>query len=109
VSQGMSETLLDDLAATIGEFEQTLEATRAGRREHVGASADLVAVGRRDREQVAVAGRAGAVSVRGECRADGAWASAGTVRARSRRRRWRRPQRRHEWVGRFYLRLRKGP
>jgi hypothetical protein len=52
VSRGMSETLLDDLAATIVEFEQTLEASRAGRREHVGASADLVAVAADIAEQV---------------------------------------------------------
>src|SRR5438874_4391984 len=35
---------LADLAAAQAEFEQTLEATRAGRREHVGPSADLRAV-----------------------------------------------------------------
>jgi hypothetical protein len=44
VSHGMSEKLLDDLAAAIGEFEQTLEASRTGRRDQVGASADLDAV-----------------------------------------------------------------
>ena len=44
VSRGMSEKLLDDLAAAVTEFEQTLEATRAARREHVGASADLASV-----------------------------------------------------------------
>ncbi len=36
------------------EFEQTLEATRAGRREHVGASADLRAVMAEISEQVKV-------------------------------------------------------
>ena len=44
VGRGMSEQLLGDLAAAITEFEQTLEATSAGRRDHVGASADLKAV-----------------------------------------------------------------
>jgi hypothetical protein len=44
VKRGMSETLLTDLTAAIEEFEQTLEATRASRRDHVGASADLKAV-----------------------------------------------------------------
>jgi hypothetical protein len=44
VSRGMSASLLDDLATALGEFEKTLEATRAGRRDHVGASADLQAV-----------------------------------------------------------------
>ncbi|HYU89367.1 MAG TPA: hypothetical protein VE966_02905 [Gemmatimonadales bacterium] len=44
VGRGMSEQLLDDLAAALTQFEQTLEATRAARREHVGASADLESV-----------------------------------------------------------------
>jgi hypothetical protein len=44
VSKGLSETLLDDLTASLKEFEQTLETTRAGRRDHVGASGDLRAV-----------------------------------------------------------------
>lgn len=44
VSRGMSAKLLDDLAATLREFEKTLEATRAARLEHVGATADLRAV-----------------------------------------------------------------
>ena len=52
VSCGMSEQLLADLAASITEFEQTLEATRAGRREHVGASADLRAVATEIAQQV---------------------------------------------------------
>ena len=44
VSHGMSAELLDHLAAALAEFERTLEATRAARREHVGATADLWAV-----------------------------------------------------------------
>ncbi|HET8720466.1 MAG TPA: hypothetical protein VFM24_00455 [Nitrospira sp.] len=52
VSLGMSEKLLEDLAGAIVEFEQTLEASRAGRREHVGASADLKAVATEIVEQV---------------------------------------------------------
>jgi hypothetical protein len=36
--------LLDALAGALGEFEKTLEASREGRRNHVGASADLKAV-----------------------------------------------------------------
>ena len=44
VSRGMTETLLTDIATEIEEFEQTLETTRTGRRDHVGASADLQAV-----------------------------------------------------------------
>ena len=52
VSRGMSPTVLDDLTAAIGEFEKTLEATRAGRRDHVGASADLKSVTAEVVEQV---------------------------------------------------------
>jgi len=44
VGLGMSEHVLDELATAVGEYEQTLEATSAGRREHVGARADLKAI-----------------------------------------------------------------
>ena len=43
-SLGMSEHVLDELAAALGQYEQTLEATHAGRREHVGARVDLQTV-----------------------------------------------------------------
>ncbi len=52
MSQGMSATLLDDLTTAVGEFEKTLEATRAGRRDHMGASAELQAVASAIAEQV---------------------------------------------------------
>jgi hypothetical protein len=54
VSRGMSDKLLEALAAALDQYEQTLEATRAGRRDHVGASADLKAVGVEIAEQVKV-------------------------------------------------------
>jgi hypothetical protein len=41
VKRGMSETLFTDLAAAIEVCGKTLEATRASRSDHVGASADL--------------------------------------------------------------------
>ena len=44
VKLGMSEQVLDELATALGQYEDTLQATSAGRREHVGASADLEAV-----------------------------------------------------------------
>ena len=44
--------MLDDLGAVLAEFEKTLEATRAGRRDHVGASADLRSVATEIAEQV---------------------------------------------------------
>ena len=52
LKQGMPATLLDDLTAALTEFEQTLEASRTGRRDHVGASADLRAIGVEIVEQV---------------------------------------------------------
>ena len=54
VSLGLSASLLDDLNAALGEFEKTLEATRAGKRDHIGASADLRAVSAEIAEQVRV-------------------------------------------------------
>ena len=54
VKRGMSEQLLIDITTAIEEFEQTLEATRASRLEHVGATADLEAVMSEISEQVKV-------------------------------------------------------
>ncbi len=79
VRRGMSASLLDDLTATLGEFEKTLEATRAGRRDHTGASADLEAVTAEIAEQVRVLD--GLVRYRFGDNAElmGAWASARNV------------------------------
>jgi hypothetical protein len=44
VGLGMTEDLPTDLAHALVDFEQTLAATHAGRRDHVGAGADLAAV-----------------------------------------------------------------
>jgi hypothetical protein len=52
VTLGMSQQVLEDLGAAVAEFDKTLEATREGRREHVGASADLDAVFAEIAEQV---------------------------------------------------------
>jgi hypothetical protein len=79
VSRGMSEQLLEDLSAALAEFDHTLEATRTGRREHVGASADLQAVAAQITEQVRVLD--GLVRYRFGDNAElmGAWASARNV------------------------------
>jgi len=79
VGLGMREQVLGELAAALGEFEQTLEATRAGRREHVGASADLKAVLAEIAEQVRLLD--GVVKYRFGDNAElmGAWASARNV------------------------------
>jgi len=52
LARGMPPALLDDLAAALGELEKAIEATRAGRRDHVGASADLNAVAAEIKKQV---------------------------------------------------------
>jgi len=52
VSLGMSEHVLDELATVLGQYEQTVAATSAGRREHVGARADLETVARDISEQI---------------------------------------------------------
>jgi len=79
VSRGMSVTLVDDLATALAQLEKTLEATRAGRRDHVGASADLQAVITEITEQVRVLD--GLVRYRFSDNAElmGAWASARDV------------------------------
>ena len=79
VSQGMSATLLDDLTAALGEFEQTLEATRAGRRDHVGASADLQAVTKEIAEQVRVLDGLVRYRFKGNAELIAAWSSARNV------------------------------
>lgn len=52
VRQGMPASLLDDLTAALGEFEKTLDASRAERREHVKVIDDLIAVGEQIDEQI---------------------------------------------------------
>lgn len=54
VSRGMSAKLLEDLGATLNEFEKTLEATRLARLNHVGATGDLRVVLTDISEQVRV-------------------------------------------------------
>src|SRR2546430_4521783 len=79
VKRGMSETLIDDITAAIEEFEQTLEATRAGRREHVGASADLRAVMAEISDQVKVVDGIVRYRFGDNTELMGAWASAHNV------------------------------
>jgi len=79
VSLGMSPQVVDDLGKSLGELERSLEATREGRREHVGASADLAAVAAEIAEQVQLLD--GVVQYRfgDDAELMGAWASARTV------------------------------
>ena len=79
VSRGMSEKLLDDLQAALSELENTLEASRTGRREHVGASADLQAVASQITEQVRLLDGLVRYQFGGNVGLMGAWASARNV------------------------------
>jgi hypothetical protein len=81
VALGMSEQVLDELAQALGAYEQTLESTRAGRREHVGARADLESVALEIGEQIRLLD--GVVRYRFGNNAElmGAWASARNVAA----------------------------
>jgi hypothetical protein len=54
IDQGMSETLLDDLGKAVSEFEAAGEASSAGRRDHVGASADLGTITRQIMEHMSL-------------------------------------------------------
>jgi hypothetical protein len=79
VSLGMSQKVLDDLASSLGEFERTLEASRAGRREHAGASADLEAIGTEIAEQVRLLDGVVQYQLGDDAELMGAWASARNV------------------------------
>jgi hypothetical protein len=79
VARGMSEKLLEDLSAAVDEFDKTLEATRAGRRDHVGASADLRAVATEITEQVRLLDGLVRYRFGDDPELMGAWASARNV------------------------------
>lgn len=79
VTRGMSAKLLDDLAATVSEFEKTLEATRAARLGHVGATADLRAVLAEISQQVRVLDGLVRYRFGDDAELMGAWTSARNV------------------------------
>ena len=79
MNEGMSASLLDDLTAALAEFENTLEASRTGRREHVGASADLEAVSAEIIERVRLLDRLVRYRLGDNAELMGAWFSASPV------------------------------
>jgi hypothetical protein len=79
VSRGMPEKLLEDLSQALTEFENTLEASRTGRREHVGASADLQAVAAEITRQVRLLDGLVRYQFGEQPELMGAWASARNV------------------------------
>jgi hypothetical protein len=79
VTLGMSPQVVEDLTKTLGEFERSLEATREGRREHIGASADLIAVAAEIAEQVELLDEVVQYRFGDDAELMGAWASARNV------------------------------
>jgi len=69
----------DDLARALSEFERTLEASRTGRLEHAGASADLEAIGAAIGEQVKLLDGVVQYQFGDDAELMGAWASARNV------------------------------
>jgi len=55
VKEGMSESLLDDLNRLVAEFEAAVLAANTGRRDHIGARADLEVITTELLEQIKVA------------------------------------------------------
>lgn len=54
VSEGMSPTLLETLGGLVSQFETAVEAARTGRRDHIGARADLEVLAEEVVDQVRV-------------------------------------------------------
>jgi hypothetical protein len=84
---GLGETLLDDIAAAIAEFEQATRTAHGGRDEHVGASAELKALARECVAIVGVLGGFNRFRFRGEPDLLAAWKSVSKVAGPFRRRR----------------------
>ena len=79
VKLGMSENVLEELGTALGQYEQTLEATSAGRREHVGARADLKAVAAEISEQLRLLDKIVRYRLGDNSELMGAWDSARNV------------------------------
>ena len=75
--------LLDDLTAALGEFEKTLEASRAGRRRNMGPTRNLLAVTDQIVEQVRVLDGLVRYRFRDDAELIGAWTNARNPSLRS--------------------------
>jgi hypothetical protein len=84
LEQGMASTLLDDLTAALKHYDEAVEQAQAGRREHVGAVADLAAVAAEIVELVGYFDGLNRYRFRGDAELHAAWASARNVVAVSR-------------------------
>src|SRR5690349_17387075 len=79
VKLGMSEPVLDELTTALGQYEDTLQATSGGRREHVGARADLKAVAADISKQLRLLDKVVRYRFGGNAELMGAWESARNV------------------------------
>ena len=79
VKLGMSAQVLDELATALGQYEDTLQATSAGRREHVGARVDLQAVAAEISKQVRLLDKVVRYRFGANAELMGAWESARNV------------------------------
>ena len=79
VKLGMSEQVLDELTTALGQYEDTLQATSAGRREHVGARADLRAVATAISKQIRLLDKVVQYRFGDNAELMGAWESARNV------------------------------
>jgi hypothetical protein len=76
---GLSEKLLDDLAAALADFDASVEESNEGRREHVGARAELKAVSDEIMRQVAMLDGLNRYRFAGNAELLAAWESAKNV------------------------------
>jgi hypothetical protein len=75
----MAAKVLEELSQALTEYENTLEASRTGRREHVGASADLQAVAAELTQEVRLLDGLVRYQFGDDAELMGAWASARNV------------------------------
>jgi hypothetical protein len=78
---GLSDQALADLKREVAEFEEAIEAGYAGRRDHIGASADLLTVTDELVELVRMVDGLNRYRFRSDTEALAAWDSASKVRA----------------------------
>ena len=86
VKLGMSEQVLDELTTALGQYEDTIQATSAGRREHVGARADLKVVAADISKQLRLLDKVVRYRFGDNAELMGAWESARNASLRSARR-----------------------
>ena len=82
---GLSELALTDLKREVAEFEEAIEASQAGRRGHVGASADLDEVSGEVTGLVGILDGLNRHRFRNDSELEAAWESVSRVRPSNRK------------------------